>query len=383
MDRVILKYSDDFENHIDQIARLKTINWGLDLDVFRSYVKWNYIDRPHSKPPIIYFVRDGEEVVAMRGAYETTWQLKSASSRFNALCGADLLILEEYRNKGIYKELADFVMDDLEKMGVQYILSFNATPSNAIISLFMGWKSIGEIKIINKQFQSKGSNAIALAKKLAGPYARKLLRKTGINMILKRRKRDNSERIDMIYHNTRTQLPPHILLDNKPKPAEMAILVRSTIPENKITLVRDEAYFRWRYNNPLSKYLFLYWYDDGLKGYLVLQSHLYSVESGGTHNILELEATNSSIKIELLKSLISLMNSGSISIWANILDQDSYEFLVSQGFNDNNSAKSVKDPPRTILIRPIGKHNNKIEFQGLDLLDAKNWDLKMIYMHDH
>ena len=57
MDHEILKYSDDFENHIDQIARLKTINWGLDFDVFRSYVKWNYIDRPHSKPPIIYFVR--------------------------------------------------------------------------------------------------------------------------------------------------------------------------------------------------------------------------------------------------------------------------------------------------------------------------------------
>ncbi len=279
MDHVILKYSDDFENHIDEIARLKTINWGLDFDVFRSYVKWNYIDRPHSKPPIIYFVRDGEEVVAMRGAYETTWQLKGASARFNALCSADLLILQEYRNKGIYKELANFVMDDLEKMGVQYFFSFNATPLNTMISLSMGWKSIGEIKIINKQFQSKGSNAIALAKKLAGPYARKLLRKTGINMVLKRRKRDNSQRLDMIYHNPRTQLPPRILLDNKPKPAEMALLVNSTLPENKITLVRDETYFHWRYNNPLSKYLFLYWYDEGLKGYLVLQSHLYSMES--------------------------------------------------------------------------------------------------------
>ena len=383
MDHVILKYSDDLQNHIDQIAKLKTLNWGLDFDVFRSYVKWNYIDRPHSKPPIIYFVRVGEEIVAMRGAYETTWQLKSASARFNALCSADFLILQEYRNKGIYKELANFVKGDLDTMSVQYEFSFNPTPLVYMISLSMGRKSIGEIKIIKKQFQSKGSNAIALAKKLAGPYARKLLRKTGINLILKRRKKDNSQRIDRIYHSPRTQLSSRILLENEPKPAEMALLVNSTLPSNKITLVRDEMYFHWRYNNPLSKYLFLYWYDDGLKGYLVLQSHLYSIESGGTHNIFELEATNSSIKIELLNSLISLMNSGSISIWANMLDQASYEFLVSQGFKDNNSAKSVKDPPRTILIRPIGKHNNKIEFQGLDLLDAKSWDLKMIYLHDH
>lgn len=258
MDHEILKYSDDFENHIDQIARLKTINWGLDFDVFRSYVKWNYIDRPHSKQPIIYFVRAGDEIVAMRGVYETTWQLKSVSAGFNALCSADLLILEGYRNKGIYKELADFVMEDLDKMGVQCLISINATPLNTMISLSTGWKSIGEIKILKKQFQSRGSNAMALAKKLAGPYARKLLRKTGISMILKRRNRDNSQRIDMIYHNPRKQLPPGIMLDNKPKPAEMALLVNSTLPENKITLVRDEMFFRWRYNNPLSKYLFLY-----------------------------------------------------------------------------------------------------------------------------
>jgi hypothetical protein len=142
-------------------------------------------------------------------------------------------------------------------------------------------------------------------------------------------------------------------------------------------------FFRWRYNNPLSKYLFLYWYDDGLKGYLVLQSHLYSMESGGTHNIFELEAADSSIKIELIDTLISLMNSGSISTWANMLDRDSYDFLVSRGFKEDNSKKSVRYTPRTILIRPLGKDNNKVEFQGLNLLDAKSWDYKMIYLHDH
>ncbi len=383
MDYTISKYSDDFENHIDQIARLKTINWGLDFDVFRSYVKWNYIDRPHSKQPIIYFVRSGDEIVAMSGVYETTWQLKGATARFSALCSADILILQEYRNKGIYKEMANFVMEDLDRMGVQHFFSLNATPLNTMISLSMGWKSIGEIKIIKKQFQSKGSRAMALAKKLAGPYARKLLRKTGINMILKRRKRDNSARIEMIYHNPGTQLPPHILLDNKPRPAEMALLVNSTLPSNKITQVRDEMFFRWRYNNPLSKYLFLYWYGDGLKGYLVLQSHLYSVESGGAHSIFELEATDASIKIELLNTLISLMNSGSISTWANMLDRDSYDFLVSKGFKEDNLPKSAKEPPQTILVRLLGQENNKIEFQGLNLLDSKSWDYKMIYLHDY
>ena len=360
MDYTISKHTEDFESQIDQIARLKTINWGLDFEVFRSYVKWNYIDRPHSRT-IIYFVRAGEEIVAMRGVYETTWQLKSASANYNALCAADLLILKEYRKKGIYKELANFVKRDLDTMGVQYEFSFNPAPLVYMISLSMGWKSMGEIINIKKQFQTSESRVMTLAGRLAGPYARKLLRKTGVSMILKRRNRDNSQRIDMIYHNPRKQLPPSIMLDNKPKPVEMALLVNSNLPENKITLVRDEMFFRWRYNNPLSKYLFLYWYDDGLKGYLVLQSLLYSTESGGSHNIFELEAADPSIKIELLNTLISLMNSGSISTWVNMLDRDSHDFLVSRGFKEDNSAKGI-EPPRTMLIRPLGKDNDKLEF---------------------
>ncbi len=383
MKHEVLKYSDDFENHIDQIARLKTINWGLDFDVFRSYVKWNYIDRPHSKPPIIYFVRAGEEIVAMIGAYETTWQLPGVSASFNALCSADVLILEGYRNKGIYKMMTDFVLEDLERMGAQHFFSFNATPLNTMISLSRGWKSVGQIKIMKKQFQTIESRVMTIAKELAGPYARKLLRKAGIGMILKRRERSNSQKIDMIRHIPGTQLPPRITMDDRPRPAEMALLANRTLPENKITQVRDEMFFRWRYNNPLSKYLFLYWYDDCLKGYLVLQSHKYSMESGGAHNIFELEATDSSIKIELLNTLLSLIDFGSISTWINMLDRDSYDFLASKGFKEDNSTISVENLHRTILIRLLGKDNNKLEFQGLNLLDAKSWDYKMIYLHDH
>lgn len=382
MDRKIFKHSDDFESHIDQIARLKTINWGLDFDVFRSYVKWNYIDQPHSKQPIIYFVHAGNEIVAMRGVYESRWRVKGWSECLSALCSADLLILRKYRNKGIYKELASFVMDDLDKIGARYFLGFNATPLNTIISLSAGWKSVGKIRTIKKQFQTKQSRVMGLVKKIADPYAGKLLGNAGMSMIRKWSGRSNSRRIDMIHNKPGAELLPSIFLDVKPRPEEMSALVNGTLPENRITPVRDEAYFRWRYNNPLSKYLFLYSYDGGLKGYLVLQSHVYSMESGGSHNILELEAADSSIKIELLNTLLTLMNSGSISTWGNMLDQDSYDFLVSRGFEED-SAKGVKEPPRTVLIRPLNEHYNKIEFRGLNLLDANNWDFQMTYMHDH
>ncbi len=190
MKHEILRYSDDFENQIDQIARLKTINWGLDFDVFRSYVKWNYIDRPHSKQPIIYFVRAGDKIVAMAGVYESTWRIKDAPAHFSALCSADLLILEGYRNRGIYKELANFVLEDLERMGAQHFFSFNATPLNAMISLSRGWKSVGQIKIMKKQFRTIESRAMTLAKKLAGPYARKIIEKGRDRHVLEKERKE-------------------------------------------------------------------------------------------------------------------------------------------------------------------------------------------------
>ncbi|MEW6144885.1 MAG: GNAT family N-acetyltransferase [Thermodesulfobacteriota bacterium] len=376
MKYTISKHSEDFEEQIDQIARLKTLNWGLDFEVFKSYVKWNYIERPHTKPPLIYFARAGDETVAMAGLYETTWQLKSAAASFNALCIADLLIRQEYRGKGIYKQLTNYYKNDLDKMGVEYIFSFNPTPLTTAISLSTGWKSIAENNIMKKQFLKRGFDAIAFARKLAGPYAGKLLRRTGIGTILRRGQKDNSQRMDTIYHSGSTQLPDRISLDDKPRPAEMALLVDSILPDNKITLVRDESYFHWRYNNPLSKYLFLYCYDESMKGYLVLQSFIYSPESIGSHNIFELQATDPSIKIELLNALISIVNSGSISIWASMLDKDIYDYLASQGFKES-------DYTQTVMIWAINKHIHNMEFQGLNLADEKNWDLQMIYMHDH
>ncbi len=374
MDRVILKYSEDFEKHVDQIARLKTLNWDLDFDVFKSYVRWNYLERPHSRPPAIYFVCIGEEIVAMKGEYETTWQLKNASARFSALCPADLLILKEYRNKGIYRELDNYVMEDLSKTDIEYSLSFNATPLNTLISLSLGCKSLGQIEIMRKQILTRTHPLITLTKRL--------LKKFGVHKIIRRKARNNVQIIDSIHQSARTKPSSRILIENNPRPAEMARLLNRILPQDKITLVRDEKFFHWRYNNPLSKYLFLYWFDDDLKGYLVLQSHKYGDAAIGTYNIFELEATNSLIKIELLDFLLSITKSGSISVWKTMLDQETYNFAVSKGFVSDKTTPSAKEPPLTILIRQIDKDND-MRFQGLNLLDGGNWDLKMVYMHDH
>jgi hypothetical protein len=218
-----------------------------------------------------------------------------------------------------------------------------------------------------------------LVKMIAEPPVRKLLTESGIGSIRKMGKQKNSRRINTVQGR---DLPAGVTVDLKPRPAEMAALAEATLPENKLTPLRDETFFRWRYNNPLSEYLFLYYSDGGLKGYLVLQSHVYSMEYGGSHNILELEGIDSHVKTELLKSLLSLVNSGTISIWSNMLDEAGRDYLASAGFKDD-LAKGTGEFPHTVMLRPLGKGGYEIEFNGLNLLDAISWDFIMTSMNDY
>jgi len=381
MNLEITRHSDDFEDQIGRMARLKTANWGLDPDVFRSYVKWNYADRPESVRPIVYFASSGGETIAMRAIYETSWRVKGGAGRHQILCSGDLLILEAHRGRGIYRELTGFVMDDLANSGAGYLLSMNPTPRNAAISLSSGWKGLGEIAPMKKEFRTPGRKALELVRKIAEPHARKLLTESGVGFIRRMRKPKNSRRISSVGGKV-AGLPAYVTVDTSPRPAEMAALVEATLPENKLTPLRDERFFRWRYNNPLSDYLFLYYNDGGLKGYLVLQSHVYSMEYGGSRNILELEGSDSRVKTVLLKALLSLVNSGTISIWGSMLDEAGREYLLSEGFGDD-SAKGTGGSPHTVMLRPFGEGNDEVRFRGLNLLDAKSWDFIMTSMNDH
>lgn len=369
MKPTISKYSEDFENHINEIAELKAQNWDLGTDKFKRYIRWNYIERPHSKPPILYIARSGDEIIGIRGFYESNWRIGPVKL-FSSLTPADFLIKHEYRNTGIYHQMLSHIDKDIEQSNYPYLFNFNATPVNLLGCLSTGWKSIGKINSINKRFDSRYVG-----------FAKSVLRKAGIYSTAKSlahkfyKTKNNSEILEKMHDSSSSK---HISIKNSPIASEMSDLVNNSIQENKISLVRKEPYFNWRYSNPLSNYLFLYSYDESLNGYLVLQSQIdYSNQN---FHLIELEGVNTSVKIELLTHLIETIPSGSVSVWENMLDDDTYEYLISLGFQRESENRGVKDTIQTILVKPLGDYG--FEYEGMNLLDPEVWDLKMIYLHD-
>ena len=369
MNYEIVKYDPIYN---DQICELEKEIWSPDSNVNRSYLQWKYFDNPHADSPKIYLVLYEGVVIAVRGMYETRWQLGTSDESFIALCAADLVIHKDYRNKGLYSELMNFARNDLYGLGYQYLFSFSAGPASLINSLALGWKSIGKIRVMSKEFYPRP----IIQKLMSHNTIKEFIKRTIAAKYLKIPAKDFKNYEELKYHK---KIAPQIRIDKNPMPDEMASLVRKLITNNKIVLTRDEKFFSWRYGNPLSKYIFLYWFDDELEGYLAAQTPLYKYDYMNKFNIIELEAVNSTIKIELLKTLIYLLDSRSISVWSNMLNDNCRKFLESKRFIETGSTGSAAEYTPTVLIRTTNGSANNLEFHGMNLLDMNNWDLKMIY----
>jgi hypothetical protein len=204
----------------------------------------------------------------------------------------------------------------------------------------------------------------------------KLIKNTKAAEFLRRAVNKFGRRKALDYHK---KLPAHIRVEENPVPGEMAALAGKLVKENKLVLTRDEKFYKWRYGNPLSKYVFLYWYDKEMKGCLVAQTSKFKNEYMENFNIIELEGVNSEIRMDLLKSAVSLLDSRSITIWSNMLDENCRKLLALNGFIESKSTSSAAEYMPTVLVTVTRGPAKVIEYRGTDLLDINNWDLKMLY----
>jgi hypothetical protein len=70
----------------------------------------------------------------------------------------------------------------------------------------------------------------------------------------------------------------------------MAELVARRPWDGRIRHLRDAEYFAWRFRDPLHDYRFLYWDDGGLRGYPVLQRYVSDRADHGCVNIADVAA---------------------------------------------------------------------------------------------
>jgi hypothetical protein len=278
---------------------------------------------------------------------------------------ADFVIAPEHRRSGVFKAIMGAVVDGLGSRGYPYVFSLSSNTVTRTGSLLAGWRSIGSLKpmrcrrwdrILPRRLQHHTARLASFA----------ALRKGNPFHLL-----DNAE--------LRGKLQPYVSVEEAPRAEAMTELVMRIANDGRLRHVRDQAYFAWRFANPRSAYRFLFWTDDRLEGYLVLQARLYSDRA--KINIVDWEATSTRVRADLLEAVIHGGKFEELNIWSTTLSEETQALLSDAGFDTANEPASATRNYPAILVKALGDRVSKDHWivGGRRLTDVADWDVRMIY----
>lgn len=358
------KYTPEFK---DQVIKLQTHLWSNNLKLNEAYLEWKYYGNPYISQPIIFLALCDGKVVGMRGMYGANWEVGVPRQQFLVPCAGDVVISPDHRNKGLFRMMTAVSLNYLAENDYKYALNLSAGITTHLSSLAMGWKSIGIMKKMERrQIKNKVSEYIAKF------YNRRTFTDQRIN---------NSPfySLDEKSFHSKSNSYNYVHVGQSPQPKEMADLIERIGYDGRIRHLRDSKYFAWRYRNPFSIYRFLFWQRRRLEGYLVLRSSVN--RQSNVINIVDGEATDVQIIRELLHLAIKWGNFYRLNILSRTLKDSFVRILGNFGFKISKDSSTLKHYDPSILIRPT---NDKLLssdwlIANKNILDSKNWDLRMIY----
>lgn len=341
------------ERHRDEVLRLRTEFWAIDATWNAAHFEWQHEKNPCFESDMIRLALFEGRIVGMRILQAAEWQSGVPPRRFRAPTFVGTYIEPAHRLRGLFAELTRSVEEDLIATGIGWALNTSPAPATLVASLAEGWRSIGALGTYVREPSVRGAR-------------------------FDQRVRRNLARLVGWLR------PPlaGVQISDEVRATEMADLVsRQSMNDGRIRRVRDEAFFRWRFRDPSSRYRFVYFDRDGqLQGFAVLHRraapsqdrtlHLvdWGIDAGMTwENLLDI-VTDYADRIQ--QSLIT---------WEGTHPVDARERLVDFGFSSRKEPGPLARSRPTILVRKIGLDPESEDWtvgsQTID--DAGCWDLRM------
>jgi hypothetical protein len=166
----------------------------------------------------------------------------------------------------------------------------------------------------------------------------------------------------------------------------MAGLVDRIGNDGRMRHVRDQQFFAWRFQNPLSLYRFMFWEDAELEGYLILQIQAVAGDSIWA-TIVDWEASHVEARADLLRAAMQWGNFDAVTVWSTSLPDEVKTLLGECGFRFleevDSLAQGLYCP--SILVRPTRSEMLQLDwvYANRRLLDMSNWDVRAIYSDDY
>ncbi len=372
----IVKYRPEFQK---ELIELQAHLWRRDPATRAAYFDWKYVRNPYADDTFIYVAFQGDQLVGMVGAHGAQWQAGEHAKPFPGLCLGDLVIHPEHRQGNLASELTAHALHDLSSTSHVYALDFSAYRHTALILLFQGWRSF----FVQTACRSLGDvpHPVTRFSSLAAPARR--LRKLALDPIVRRLASPRPAFADLDANAGRQATTPNVTLGQVPRPREMAQLAERIGHDGRIRHVRDEQYFSWRFDNPLSEYRFLYWDDGQLEGYLVLYMKVADPGEEDLVYIVDWDATSAPVWQGLIDAALAWGDFDRISIWSDSLSESAKELLRDSGFDfRDKTGNTLSDLDGTqVLIAQLDAQRQPSDWTacGRDVMDPAQWDLRATF----
>jgi len=387
----IVKYQPKFK---DQILALQNGLWGPEPHLNAAYLQWKYDQNPYIDEPLIWLALAAGQVVGMLGSFGVAWEMGPAEL-LRSLSLADLVVDPAHRNRRIFPQLLEFAMRELAQLAYPVVFDLTASPEVTLVMQMNGWRSLylqtahrrppppvaGDLPASSWSRQQVGKlrNYAKTQPLIAGGYQQlRQVKQRVFTQPATHQARPPFQTLDT-NHTSRWQDKPHISVQTTPRPMDMARLIRQLPTDERIRHIRDEQYFGWRFQNPLSCYRFLFWEAEQLEGYLVLQTKMHTDDDAAWVNIVDWEATSEPIALDLLNAALAWGEFKELEIWSATLPAHRKNRLAEANFCfRNRTGSAVRDVAgEHLLMHPLPTKSEKAPADRLDVLTS--WDIRMIY----
>ncbi len=367
MGHEIIRYRPD---HKQEVADLLMEFWPDPIEN-TEYFSWLHEENPYSDCPTVYLLVDAGKVVGMRGFHGAKWEVVGSSESFDAPCACMFVIDKRFRGDGLAELIMNGAARDLAASGYQYVLSFSATPIPYMSQLRRGWQLVGNYRTFRHETSGVGSLR-AIARRY--PFLKTFWQNVGRRVPMPGQ--DTYAALDALLP---LEMDCGILSVTKSANAlAMAELAKTTAVRGLIRHVREPAYFAWRFRNPQMDYRFVYWHDQKLKGFLVLQKQRGNMPPV---HIVDWEATNAEVLGKLFGSILSVGQFASLSIWSAALSEEMVSFLKERGFAQLDESRGIAGYSPGLQVKALidDTSDRPWEVSRRCLHDITNWDLRPVY----
>ena len=335
----------------ESVLQLQTLLWGDDRATNAAYLEWKYFASPYKDTARIYLALYEGKAVGMRGFFGCRWEAGTPTHAFSAPCAGDLVVVPEHRGRGVFTSLMEHALTDLAGEGAAYVFNLSSGTATRLGSLALGWRGLGPLATLGRDSRPR-----------IWSFAR----------------RSSFAGFDRTLRQSKGQIKTGVVASLAPDAGAMAQLVSRLGHDGRIRHVRDESYFHWRFRNPRAQYRFLYRMNDGVDGYLVLQTRVGA--RGWPATIVDFESATTAGASELLTAAVEATRSAPLSVWSCALPEASRQTLLQLGLVEHQ-VKSIAESFPTVLLRPTVNEVPALPWRvyGRDLLNATDWDLRQLY----